>query len=110
MIKRVLPYTGLRVIPTSPASMQVIVEPGSLSTGSKIITLSDPCQISIHPVGQRPYTKQVYQIKGLGMKSPWGWNGESIRGSGGSPYQRMVPGSLKVYSKDLPIKIYSGLS
>ncbi|AZN41468.1 SGNH/GDSL hydrolase family protein [Paenibacillus albus] len=31
---------------------------------------------------------------------PSGWNGEDIRGSGGMPYQRMVPGSLQVYTKD----------
>jgi lysophospholipase L1-like esterase len=100
LIAKALQFSGLKVIPTNPASMQVIVETGSLKTSSTLIKVSEAKHISIRLAGERRYTKQVYQITGVGTKSPCGWNGESIRGSGGRPYQRMVPGSLKVYSKD----------
>ncbi|REE68111.1 hypothetical protein A8990_13840 [Paenibacillus taihuensis] len=92
--------SGLAVVSTKPASMNVIVEPGWLNTGTRTIELREPVTIAIRKAGQRPYRNQIYRIQGEGAASPSGWNGEDIRGSGGMPYQRMVPGSLQVYSKD----------
>lgn len=95
-----LSYSGLAVVPATPASMKVIVEPGSIVTGDRVIELAEAYSVPIREAGQRQFIKQVYQIQGEGTASPSGWNGENIRGSGGMPYQRMVPGSLQVYSRD----------
>ncbi|MBM7566170.1 SGNH/GDSL hydrolase family protein [Paenibacillus sacheonensis] len=92
--------SGLAVVPTEPASMNVIVEPGSIEMGKRSIELAQAVSIRIREAGQRRYTKQIYHIQGEGTASPSGWNGENLRGSAGAPYQRMVPGSLQVYSKD----------
>lgn len=93
-------YSGLAVLPTNPASMNVIVEPGSIDTGDRVIELAEAVSIRIRAAGQRSFRKQIYHIQGEGTASPSGWNGEDLRGSAGMPYQRMVPGSLRVYSKD----------
>lgn len=93
-------YTGLAVRPTRPASMQVVVEPGTLTHDKGSIEMPEPRIIGIRAAGTRKYSKQSYAISGIGTVSPGGWNGEGIRGSGGRPYQRMVPGTLQVYAKD----------
>ncbi|NBD22262.1 SGNH/GDSL hydrolase family protein [Paenibacillus glycinis] len=93
-------YSGLAVVPTRPASMNVIVEPGIIDTGDRLIELAQTVSVRIREGGQRRYDKQIYRIQGEGTASPSGWNGESLRGSAGMPYQRMVPGSLQVFSRD----------
>ncbi|MFC5406216.1 SGNH/GDSL hydrolase family protein [Cohnella soli] len=92
--------SGLAVIPTKPASMNVIVEPGKISMGPQVIELAEAASIRIREAGQRRFNNQIYRIVGEGTVSPSGWNGEDVRGTAGMPYQRMVPGSLQVYSKD----------
>ncbi|MDG0793876.1 SGNH/GDSL hydrolase family protein [Cohnella ginsengisoli] len=93
-------YSGLAVIHTRPASMNVIVEPGRIAAGNRVVELAETATICIRAAGQRRYNDQRYRIVGEGTASPSGWNGEDIRGTAGMPYQRMVPGSLQVYSKD----------
>lgn len=93
-------YSGLAVVSTKPASMNIIVEPGWLNTGTRLIELNEPVTVAIREAGQRSFRNQSYRIQGEGTASPSWWNGEDIRGSGGMPYQRMVPGSLQVFSKD----------
>lgn len=93
-------YTGLAVVPTHPASMEVTVQPGALVAPDRTIEVKEAVNLKIREGGQRRFEKQVYVIRGEGTSSPSWWNGEDIRGSGGTPYQRMVPNSLSVYSKD----------
>ncbi|SDW05840.1 SGNH/GDSL hydrolase family protein [Paenibacillus sp. CF384] len=93
-------YSGLAVVSSKPASLNVIVEPGWMNTGIRMVELIEPVMVSIREAGQRSLVDQIYRMQGEGTSSPSGWNGEDIRGSGGMPYQRMVPGSLHVYSKD----------
>ncbi|MFC3801139.1 SGNH/GDSL hydrolase family protein [Cohnella sp. GCM10012308] len=93
-------YSGLAVIPTMPASMNVIVEPGRIATGNRVIELAEAATVCIRVAGQRRFNDQRYRIAGESATSPSGWNGENVRGTAGMPYQRMVPGSLQVYSKD----------
>ncbi|MFD2333622.1 GDSL-type esterase/lipase family protein [Cohnella sp. GCM10020058] len=93
-------FSGLAVVPTKPASMNVIVEPGRIATGNRVIELAEAATVCIRVAGQRRYNDQRYRIVGEGTASPSGWNGENIRGTAGMPYQRMVPGSLQVYAKD----------
>ncbi|MDG0812748.1 hypothetical protein [Cohnella rhizosphaerae] len=93
-------YTGLAVLPTTPASMNVIVEPGRIMTGSRVVELAEAATVCIRVAGQRRFNDQRYRIVGEGAASPSGWNGENIRGTAGMPYQRMVPGSLQVYARD----------
>lgn len=93
-------YSGLAVIPTRPASMNVVVEPGRIAAGNRVIELAEAATVCIRVAGQRRFNDQRYRIVGEGTASPSGWNGENIRGTAGMPYQRMVPGSLQVYSAD----------
>lgn len=93
-------FSGLAVVPTKPASMNVIVEPGRIATGNRVIERAEAATVCIRVAGQRRYNDQRYRIVGEGTASPSGWNGENIRGTAGMPYQRMVPGSLQVYAKD----------
>ncbi|RKP58285.1 SGNH/GDSL hydrolase family protein [Cohnella endophytica] len=93
-------YSGLAIVPTKPASMNLIIEPGRIHAGDQVIELDAASSICIREAGQRQYNNQLYRIVGEGTASPSGWNGENLRGTAGMPYQRMVPGSLQVYSKD----------
>ncbi|MFD2329887.1 SGNH/GDSL hydrolase family protein [Cohnella sp. GCM10020058] len=92
--------SGLSVYATAPASMAVIVQPGHLTLADRVVEVPGEVKLPIRPAGQRQYLDQVYKIRGEGTLSPSWWNGEDIRGSGGVPYQRMVPGTLAVYSAD----------
>ncbi|MDI4644761.1 SGNH/GDSL hydrolase family protein [Cohnella hashimotonis] len=92
--------SGLSVVSTAPASMAVIVQPGFLTIADRVVEVPAETKLPIRPAGQRQYLDQVYTIRGVGTASPSWWNGEDIRGSGGVPYQRMVPGTLAVYSSD----------
>lgn len=100
MSKMTITFSGLEVIPTTPSSMQVIVQPGWLKHEKRVVSVLEPCPLNIRPAGKKQFAGQVYRLQGEGTSSPCGWNGESMRGSGGAPYQRMVPGSLVVRSKD----------
>ncbi|WNQ09895.1 hypothetical protein MJA45_20040 [Paenibacillus aurantius] len=64
------------------------------------ITLKEAVEVELTPPGSRILTNQRYTLHGEARTVPGGWNGEGIRGSGGEPYQRMVPGSLRVYGED----------
>ncbi|MDR6550319.1 GDSL-type esterase/lipase family protein [Paenibacillus qinlingensis] len=90
---------GAQVVPTSPPTMDVLVLPGRVETSDMQLSWEDVRKITIRWAGDRQFVKQVYHIRGESGVSPCGWNGEGIRGSGGYPYQRMVPGTLKVYNK-----------
>ncbi|SFB39352.1 Lysophospholipase L1 [Cohnella sp. OV330] len=92
--------SGLSVVSTAPASMAVVVQPGFLTIADRVVEVPREVKLPIRPAGRRQYSDQVYTIRGVGAVSPSWWNGEDIRGSGGAPYQRMVPGTLSVYSSD----------
>ncbi|CAI6082078.1 SGNH/GDSL hydrolase family protein [Cohnella sp. JJ-181] len=96
--------SGLSVVSTVPASMAVVVRPGILAIADRVIEVPREAKLAIRPAGRRQYRDQVYKIRGEGTASPSWWNGEDIRGSGGVPYQRMVPGTLSVYSSDRETK------
>lgn len=99
-----LKYSGLSILPTSPPSMAVIVQPGELIFLDRKVEIKEACKVNLRAAGQKQLTKQVYHIRGEGTTSPSFWNGEEMRGSGGAPYQRMVPDSLNVYSKNREIQ------
>jgi hypothetical protein len=86
------------------SSMELAVEPGSLiySDGS-VAELLERTNLLLRPAGTKAFNRQSYTIHGKGTRSPCGWNGEGIRGSGGAPYQRMVSGTLKVWNEDRTI-------
>lgn len=92
--------SGLSVVSTAPASMAVVVQPGFLTIADRVVEVPGEVKLPIRQAGRREYRDQVYAIRGVGAVSPSWWNGEDIRGSGGVPYQRMVPGTLSVYSGD----------
>lgn len=92
---------GLAVKATVPATDQVIVEAGSWrGHDGQTIEKTEPTILTIRFPGQKQLLKQRYKIHGEAEACPSGWNGESIRGSGGDPYQRMVADSLQVYNDD----------
>ncbi|WP_127580097.1 SGNH/GDSL hydrolase family protein [Paenibacillus koleovorans] len=92
---------GLRITSTAPASMAVVVQPGQWRRADgTTMAIEEPVRLPIRSAGQRLLHRQAYKIKGQAERSPAGWNGENIRGSGGDPYQRMVPGTLSVYNAD----------
>ncbi|MFC3802856.1 SGNH/GDSL hydrolase family protein [Cohnella sp. GCM10012308] len=78
---------------------RICVEPGMLKLADGAALATKGGAFDIRPGGKRSYVDQRYTIMGEAQTSPCYWNAESIRGSGGAPYQRMVPGSLRVRDK-----------
>lgn len=99
--KQVAGDGGCRVVVDVRSDWQVRVLPGmiELPDGSTA-TVGEEHTLAIRPGGRRSYRNQRYAIVGEATQSPTFWNGEDIRGSGGMPYQRMVPGTLRVYNDD----------
>ncbi|THF82698.1 SGNH/GDSL hydrolase family protein [Cohnella fermenti] len=92
---------GLTVRETSPASLAVRVEPGWLVTAEGVrAELREEAILPIRPGGARSHRNQQYVLRGTAEAGPAGWNGDDLRGSGGAPYQRMVPGSLVVRDRE----------
>ncbi|MCU6712026.1 SGNH/GDSL hydrolase family protein [Paenibacillus sp. J5C_2022] len=96
----ILSIDGMKVVPTVPASMAVVVEPGTIVwKGGHTTVLTDPVTLQVQSAGTRSFMDHAYRMRGEAEKLPAYWNGESIRGSGGAPYQRMAPGKLAVYDE-----------
>lgn len=92
---------GLTVRETSPASLAVRVDSGWLLAGEgRRVELREEATLPIRPGGTRSYRRQSYVLKGMAESGPAGWNGDGLRGGGGVPYQRMVPGSLIVRDRE----------
>ncbi len=97
----VLERRGLRVKGEDSPSWRVIVEQGSVILADQSsICVEEEQSLAVNPPGRRSFVNQTYAIVGEASQSPCFWNTEDIRGSGGAPYQRMVPGSLRVYNAD----------
>lgn len=100
----VLERRGLHVHVDEPSSWRLRIERGRLTlTDGTTIDVTDEQYLTLNPPGQRSYVNQAYKMAGEASQSPCFWNTEDIRGSGGAPYQRMVPGSLCVYNHDRSI-------
>ncbi|MFD2333802.1 SGNH/GDSL hydrolase family protein [Cohnella sp. GCM10020058] len=82
---------------------RIRVEPGLLKLTDGTALATEGGVLEIRPAGKRAFADQRYTIAGEAPSSPCYWNTESIRGSGGAPYQRMVPGSLRVRDKSRTI-------
>lgn len=97
--------SGFAVTETCPPSMGVRIGPGTCAfPGGSVVSRAESASLPIRPAGRREYRRQAYTMRGEGAHSPAGWNGEDIRGSGGAPYQRIVPGSLAVWSKNRTVR------
>ncbi|WP_168120456.1 SGNH/GDSL hydrolase family protein [Paenibacillus sp. HB172176] len=95
---------GMRVVPTVPVSMAVMVEPGTIIwDNGETTVLKESVKLQVQSSGTQAFKDHAYQIRGEADKLPGYWNGESIRGSGGAPYQRMIPGTLTVYNESRSI-------
>ncbi|MDI4646664.1 SGNH/GDSL hydrolase family protein [Cohnella hashimotonis] len=82
---------------------RIRVEPGLLKLADGTVLATEGGVLEIRPAGKRTFPDQRYTMAGEAQSSPCYWNTESIRGSGGAPYQRMVPGSLRVRDKSRTI-------
>ncbi|MBO7746971.1 hypothetical protein I8J29_22465 [Paenibacillus sp. MWE-103] len=89
--------------PRSPWQVRVLPGDVRLADG-RIVRFDEERTLAIRPGGRRAYRSQRYIITGEGRQSPCFWNGEDIRGSGGMPYQRMVPGTLGVFDETRSVR------
>ncbi|MBM7566971.1 SGNH/GDSL hydrolase family protein [Paenibacillus sacheonensis] len=89
-----------RVVCDRQLPWQVKVVPGTIRLADgRSFTIAEETSLPVRPGGSRAYRNQRYAMTGESGQSPCFWNGEDIRGSGGMPYQRMVPDTFRVYDE-----------